>query len=126
MKPSAFWLLSFICVAFAAFPSCSDTTLPLVSITAPLTGSTFPHTSPIQIQGTANDKKGLDNVIVKVTMDSNDSLLFVGVGTVIGKNAAIAAVYDPIGIHNTMITVHIEATDNAGNTNEAKAKLEVL
>jgi hypothetical protein len=114
-------------VSVSTFTACKkeDKTAPKVTVTAPLDGASFAVGASIDIVGTVTDETALKEVVVEVTNASTDAVLYTKTITVTGKSATVNANYVVAVVSGTNIEVHIEATDEAGNTHDEHAHLHV-
>jgi DNA/RNA endonuclease YhcR with UshA esterase domain len=103
----------------------SDHEPPSVVINQPSESDVFVNGNTIHIQGVAEDRHGLSQVSIEVTMESNDSLLFEKTDNVSTAPYSITADYVVDVPDSSVIAVHLEATDEAGNTNDTHVHLTI-
>ncbi len=114
-------------VTLTTFTACKkeDKTAPKVTVIAPLDGASFDVGATIDISGTVTDETALKEAVIEVTNASTDAVLYTKTIAVTGTSAAVTGSYVVAVASGINIEVHIEATDEAGNTYDEHAHLHI-
>jgi hypothetical protein len=118
-------------LALISFTAChkhedvADTIAPVLTITAPTEDAS--NNGAVAIKGTITDEGGMHEMSLKITKDSDNTVLFSATPTVHDKTTfTLAETWTPTGITvETAVTLTVNVEDHSANKTEKIVKFKV-